>query len=93
LSTPIEMMLDGVAWTAIPAEDGAARPSGGLPRATHEGVLEIFGKRLRCYRLDDGMCVLDADDVVEVFFTPICTSNSISAPQTAERKRRIDHDH
>jgi hypothetical protein len=33
-----------------------------IPRATHEGVGEIFGVKVRTYHLDDGRAVIDADD-------------------------------
>jgi hypothetical protein len=34
-----------------------------MPRATHEATLWVFEKRLRCYRLDKGQQVFDANDV------------------------------
>lgn len=61
---PIDMMLDGVTWVEckgnLPAEDG-------MPYATHEGVLEIMGFKFRCYRLNTGQAMFNADDV-EAFF-------------------------
>lgn len=38
-----------------------ARPED-VPQATHEGVTEMFGVRVRTYRLDDGRSVIHADD-------------------------------
>lgn len=38
-----------------------ARPED-IPTATHEGVMELFGMKLRTYRLDDGRTVIHADD-------------------------------
>jgi hypothetical protein len=35
---------------------------GGLPYATHSGVLDLCGHTLRCYRLSDGRAIFDADD-------------------------------
>lgn len=32
-----------------------------IPKATHEGVLEILGLKVRTYRLDDGRTVIQAD--------------------------------
>lgn len=61
---PIEMMLDGVTWTAT------RDPSEPVPQglyATHEGVLEIEGMSLKVYKLNDGQRVFDADDFVEFF--------------------------
>ena len=63
--TPIEILLDRVEWTAAePLEDLS---KAAMPYATHEGVLEIFGHKLRCYRLNTGQAVFNADDV-EGFF-------------------------
>lgn len=61
--TPIDSMLETVAWQATNAQ-----PSGGL-YATHSGVLEIesIGLRMRCYRLNDGQTVFDADDFQRFF--------------------------
>lgn len=38
-----------------------ARPDD-IPQATHEGVMELLGMKLRIYRLDDGNTVIHADD-------------------------------
>lgn len=65
MTTPIEMMLDGVQWQEI--DHGAENDSDGLPFATHEGVLEIAGVKLRCYRLSDGRSIFNADDIAELF--------------------------
>jgi len=61
--TPIEMMLAGVTWVVATPD----RPSGpdndeGVPYATHEGVLDLFGHKMRCYRLSNGQTVFNADD-------------------------------
>lgn len=56
-------ILDGLDWQQVPHA-----PSGdGLPTVTHEGVLEIAGHRLRCFRLDDGRAIIHADDFHEFF--------------------------
>ena len=34
----------------------------GLPTVTHEGVFDIGEHKLRCYRLDDGRAIINADD-------------------------------
>lgn len=63
---PIEMMLDGVEWRE--AEPGkAGTPDEEMPYATHHGVLEIAGHKLRCYRLNTGQAVFNADDVRDFF--------------------------
>lgn len=64
--TPIDLMLDGVVWKAL---DGPTTASDDLPYATHEGVLELFGGSIRCYRLNDGRALFHADDM-EKFFSP-----------------------
>jgi hypothetical protein len=65
MTTPIETMLASVEW--VPAEPAAQRAPGGLPYATHSGVLDLFGTKLRCYRLNTGQAVFDADDVKDFF--------------------------
>jgi hypothetical protein len=56
-------MLDAVEWQAT-----AAQPNpDGLPYATHSGVLRIGEISLRCYRLNDGRAVFDADDIAAWF--------------------------
>lgn len=66
--TPIEMMLDGVTWvqTTGSSTDNSDQEDG-LPYATHEGVFEIMGHKMRCYRLSTGQAVFNADDF-EAFF-------------------------
>lgn len=59
MKSGIETALDTVDW--LPVERPAA--AAGELYATHAGVLEIVGIRLRCYRLNDGVAVFDADDV------------------------------
>jgi predicted solute-binding protein len=61
--TPIDFMLDAVKWTAT----DQTPDSSDLPFATHAGVLTIGDKALRCYRLNTGEAVFDADDVVAFF--------------------------
>lgn len=65
--TPIEQMLDAVPWveTNAPKTDGLY--------ATHSGVFEIMGSKLRCYRLNNGQAVFHADDF-EKFFEDILES-------------------
>lgn len=51
-------LLADVEWceTEMPTHTSA------LPYATHEGVFEVLGHQLRCYRLNDGSTVFNADD-------------------------------
>lgn len=65
MTTPIETMLAGVEWE--PTERAGEGVQNGLPYATHSGVLDVFGAKLRCYRLNTGQAVFDADDVKEFF--------------------------
>lgn len=58
--TPIEVLLQRVEWQPT----GAAQGSGDLPYATHQGVLQIGDISLRCYRLNDGLALIDADDML-----------------------------
>mgnify|MGYP006921463783 CR=1 FL=1 len=65
---PIDMMLDGIIWVAAEQEPGQnGDNSDGIPYATHSGVLEIAGMKLRCYRLNTGQAVIDGGDL-EAFF-------------------------
>jgi hypothetical protein len=64
MRTPIEIMMDGVEWCERDSSEPA--PEEGL-YATHEGVFEFLGHRLRCYRLNNGAAVINADDVEEFF--------------------------
>lgn len=54
-----DFLLANVAWQETPR--GTAYDSD-LPYVTHEGVLEVMGSRLRCYRLSDGPTVFNAED-------------------------------
>ena len=64
MKTPIEMMLDGVHWQEAPTPE---QPSDGMLWATHAGVLELAGSKLRCYRLSNGQTIFDADDFHDFF--------------------------
>ncbi len=57
------MLLAGATWTPT----GAQPPADGSLYATHSGVLEIGGVALKCYRLNDGSAVFDADDLARFF--------------------------
>lgn len=57
MTTPIDKMLDAVEWTAAQS----LPPAEGL-YATHSGVLDLFGHKLKCHRLNNGQTVFDADD-------------------------------
>lgn len=54
--------LKGVDWVAT----GNEPADGGLV-ATHEGVWRIGGVEIKCYRLNNGEAVVDADDFLKFF--------------------------
>lgn len=62
----IEQMLDAVDWKEV--DPGPADPAG-IPRATHEGVLEIGGFPLHVYQLDNGQRIVEAGDLERFFGT------------------------
>jgi hypothetical protein len=51
-------VLDGVKMVAVEPPDDP----GDLPFVTHEGVLEVMGYSLRCYRLSDGSSIINKED-------------------------------
>jgi hypothetical protein len=65
MTTPIEKLLLAVEW--LPVDKPPPPSFSPLPFATHQGVLRIGDARLRCYRLNTGKTVFDADDVREFF--------------------------
>lgn len=70
--TPIEMMLDGIEWTAIdaPLDPRKLGLADDVPVATHRGELRIGNNApIRCYQLSDGRRIMDADDVHAFFST------------------------
>ncbi len=70
-NSPIDAYLDQqVKWELVAPP--ASNPDG-LPYATHSGILEIMGNRLRCHRLSDGQAIIDAEDFQRVFgeFMPL----------------------
>ncbi len=60
---PAEHIFDGVDWVVLDPPDD---PNAEL-FATHSGEV-VFGElRFRCYQLNDGQRVIDADDVAAAF--------------------------
>lgn len=57
--TPAEKLIDSV----VKPIEGAKPNDDGLPYATHEGVLDVDGIKLKCYILNNGQRVIDSDDV------------------------------
>lgn len=60
----IESLLTEVDWHEAPRDPGV---NSDLPYATHAGIFEIMGFKMRCYRLNTGEAVFDAGDF-EAFF-------------------------
>jgi hypothetical protein len=60
--TPIEVLLDAVDWKPLDVPVGIAQPY-----AIQEGVLEIGGFQFRCYVLNNGQRLLDANDLERFF--------------------------
>lgn len=63
----IPAMLQGVTWVAVnePHCQRLAESDGfhaGLPHVTHEGVFEIMGHRIKCFRLSTGQAVFEKED-------------------------------
>lgn len=65
MTAPIEMMLEGVTW--VPAKEMREPGMDNLPFVTHEGELNLFGTKMRCYRLSSGQTVFNADDMEALF--------------------------
>ena len=53
-------LLDNVKWEVVPPPTDN---HDNLPYPTHEGVLEIAGHKLKCFVLNTGERVIDADSV------------------------------
>lgn len=66
---PIERMLAMVDWKALDLTGARFTDEPDALYATHEGTVEFGAAKLRCYQLNDGSRVFDADDVA-AFFTP-----------------------
>ena len=63
VKTPINLLLDNLDWKERQGEPDDKS----IPWATHEGILEIAGHKLRCYQLNTGIRVFAAEDI-EAFF-------------------------
>lgn len=53
-------LFSDVQWEPVRAVPPEAA---GLAHATHQGVIELLGQRLRIYRLNTGQAILHADDL------------------------------
>jgi len=62
-ATPIDALLSTVVWT----EGEPQATDDGTPYATHSGVLDLLGSKLRVHRLSNGSAVINADDLKAFF--------------------------
>jgi hypothetical protein len=63
--SPMDELLDRVDWKPVHTEP--QQPGNDLPYVTRAGELLIGHMRLRCYRLNTGMAVIDAGDMERFF--------------------------
>lgn len=64
---PIDDLLDEVEWREIPIVHVSMADDPDALYATHEGTLAVAGLELRCYVLNDGQRVFDADALAAAF--------------------------
>lgn len=57
---PVEIMVDNVAVHKVPKPPNLKE---GDLYATHEGVLDLGGFKMKCFILNNGQRILDAEDV------------------------------
>jgi hypothetical protein len=65
MKTPIDILMDSVDWEEIHGIKPTSNDD--ILYATHSGVLEIAGVSLRCYRLNNGINVIDEEDIHNLF--------------------------
>lgn len=63
---PFDRLFDTLEWKPLPEW---AQEADEIPHATHEAILEIGGRQLRVYQLNNGMRVINAGDLQEFFGT------------------------
>ncbi len=63
MKTSVDVMLDAVDWQEITGGDDRRPEDKGIPIATHQGVLDFLGMKIKVFQLEDGRRLLDADDV------------------------------
>ncbi len=65
--TPIDRLLDAIEWRELNPNatwhERIEAELGEVPKATHEGTLDILGCSLRVYQLSDGRRVIAAEDL------------------------------
>ncbi len=60
-----------------------------VPTATMAGTFEMCGVMLRCYVLEDGTRIIDAEDVVALFAAMESTDEGGITPEQAEEFARF----
>lgn len=63
--TPTEILLNKVQWTKVAVDKG--NTGTGMPYVTHQGTLKLDDVELRCYQLNDGRRIFDAEDIERLF--------------------------
>lgn len=63
MSSPIDKMLDKIEWEPLEGE----AVEGDLPHATHSGILDLGGMKLRVFQLSDGKRVIEENDLIAFF--------------------------
>ena len=63
-----------------------------LPRAIHESMLVVAGHSIRCYVLDNGMRMFDADDI-EAFFKPAMDADALENSSAMQELRTVMGDY
>jgi hypothetical protein len=48
-----------------------------IPKATHEGIAELFGVKFRTYRLEDGRTIIHADDFHKLLEAMACPATEV----------------
>lgn len=61
----IDQMMDRLDWT--PVQGAEQERETGLPYATHTGIFMIGDIQLRCYRLNTGQAIINAEDMHHLF--------------------------
>lgn len=82
----IPAMLQGVTWVAVPQNERHLQrlaDGPGLAHVTHEGVFEILGHRMKCFRLSTGQAVFEKED-----FERFC--EAVLIPGDAAPSRKIE---
>lgn len=62
------------------------------PKAIWEGEFKIFGKRLRCYVLDNGQRIIDAKDMESLFYDGGDINDTAGLEDFTKWQKGIDND-